>query len=764
MFSELVFVEKDFLISNKVEYREYQINIAEKVRKKNSLIVLPTGLGKTIIALLVIADKLTTNKGKILFLAPTKPLVNQHKTFLQSFLKIKKDLISVFTGEVPPKKRINLWQENTIIISTPQVIENDLVSRRISLNDVSLIIFDEAHHATGKYAYVYINEIYQKQNENAHTLAMTASPGNDLEKITEICKNLSIEHVEIRTKHDADVKPFVHEIHFSWKNVKTPEEFSYPLLLLQKALRDRLKQLKDINVIDSASVSSINKTKLLDAQKKIQAEIRSRLNPPKILFTAAASQSEALKLLYSIEILQTQGVQAFKHFFQRIQNDANKKSGSKSAKNLIADTNVLDALASISTIKIEHPKLDEVEKIVKDQLKSNSSSRIIIFTHYRDTSKMVYDRLNDIEDVKPIRFIGQGTKINDKGLTQKQQKEIINKFRRGEFNVLVATSVAEEGLDIPTTELVLFYEPIPSEIRNIQRRGRTARKKPGNVVILITKGTPDEGYYWASKRKEKLMHTELERIRSSLKRRLEIHSASELFQIKEKTNQTTINSYEANANNILKIIVDHREFRSPVARYISKQDVEIEPSQLPVGDYIVSSRIGIERKDVNDFLNSLLNGHLFNQVKRLRDAFSRPILIIEGDGLFTKRNINHNAIFGCLVSIMVDYGIPIINTKDEVDTADLLIVMAKREQNKDQNKSVALRGDKNMMNMLEQQQFIIEGFPQISSVIAKRLLEHFGSIRAISNADEEELQQVQGVGKKIAEDIHRVINEQYQIN
>lgn len=756
-----MFVKKDYIKPNKIEYRDFQVKIAENANLKNTLVVLPTGLGKTIIALFVIANKLSIKNKKILFLAPTKPLVLQHTSFIKSFLDINTDDITLFTGEVAPKKRIDLWKEKEIIISTPQVIENDLLSKRISLDDVSLIIFDEAHHAIGKYAYVYINEIYQKQSDKAHILAMTASPGNDLEKITEICQNLSVDHVEIRTKQDPDVKPFVHDVHFTWKHVKTPEEFSQPLLLLQKALRERLKQLKDVNVIDTSSISSINKIKLLDAQKKIQTKIRERLNPPKILFSAAAAQSEALKLLYGIELLQTQGVQSVKHYFERIKHDANLKSGSKSSKNLIKDPNVIDALAHLSSIKIEHPKLIEVEKIVKSQLTSKPGSRIIIFTHYRDTSRMVFDQLKNIENVKPVRFIGQGTKINDKGLTQKEQKTIINKFRRGEFNVLIATSVAEEGLDIPTTELVLFYEPIPSEIRNIQRRGRTARKKPGKVYILITKGTADEGYYWASKRREKLMRTELERIRSTLKRQLEFSPASRIFQIKEKLNQTTIKAYQNKMENNVKIIVDHREFRSPVARYLSKCDIEIESNQLAVGDYIVSSRIGIERKDVNDFLNSLLNGNLFKQIKRLRDAYSRPVLIIEGPGLFTKRNINHNAIFGCLVSIMVDYGIPIINTENEKDTADLLIVMAKREQKKE-HKSIVLRGNKNMMDIYEQQQFIIEGLPQISSVIAKRLLEHFGSIRALSNASEQDLQEVPGVGKKIAQDIYQVINEQYQ--
>ena len=757
-----MYVKKEFLKKNTIELREYQIKIAESVIKKNTLLVLPTGLGKTIIALLLIIEKLKNDKsGKILFLAPTKPLVNQHLTFIHKFLTINEEQSTIFTGEVPPNKRKKLWDEKRIIISTPQVIENDIITKRVKLDNVSLIIFDEAHHAMGKYAYVFINELYQKQNRNSHVLAMTASPGNDLEKITEVCLNLSINHVEIRTKQDSDVASYVHEVKFSWKHVSVPEDFDFSLELLKKALRKRLKDLKDINVIESASVSSITKTKLLDAQKRIQAEIHSQINPPKRLFTAAAVQSEAMKLQYAIEILQTQGVNAVKKFLKRIQDDSNKKSGSKSSKNLASDPLFMEVRAYLSNVAVEHPKLDEVEKIIDHYFSENKSSRVIIFTHYRDTSQMVLERLQDKPSIRPVRFIGQGSKIDDKGLTQKQQREIINKFRRGEFNVLIATSVAEEGLDIPATELVLFYEPIPSEIRNIQRRGRTARNRPGKVIILITKGTPDEGYYWASKRREKNMRSELELMRASLKRRLELKSGNFLLHEQKIKDQKTLQEYQNNDEKKVKIIVDHREYRSTVVKSMVSKNITIDAQQLPVGDYIISDRVGVERKEVDDFLNSLMNGTLFNQVKRLRDSFSRPVLIIEGEGLFTKRNMNHKAIYGCLISIIIDYGIAIISTKDGNETAEFLSVMANREQRKEK-KPIILRGDKHTMDFTEQQQFIVEGFPQISTVMAKRLLDHFGSIRAVTNASEKELQEVQGIGKQIASSIHHVLNEQYR--
>ena len=503
-----MYINLEYIKPESVEFREYQINIATSVEKENSLIVLPTGLGKTVIALLLIAKMLKRNDKKILFLAPTKPLVMQHASFLKDFLTISQDSIELFTGEISPDDRKKRWNEAQIIVSPPQVIENDLLNRRISLNDVSLLIFDEAHHAVGKYAYVYIAETYHNNFPDGYILGITASPGNELDKILEVCENLFIKHVEIRTKFDRDVQPYVHDLDTSWQRVDVPESFSYAIKLCKKALKTRLTFLKDLHAIESGSLININKKKLIDAQKFIQSEIRSRSNPPKILFQAASVQSEALKLLYGIELLETQGVQSVKRYFTRIRKDAGMKSGSKSAKNLMKDTSILEFLAYINSLTIEHPKLQHVADIIEQQFKKNKESRIIIFTHFRDTSMMVIEKINEVANARPVRFIGQSGKTDDKGLSQKQQGEIVEKFRNGEYNVLIATSVGEEGLDIPSTDLVVFYEPIPSEIRTIQRRGRTARKRPGRIVILITKGTADEGYFWSAKRREKKMHAD----------------------------------------------------------------------------------------------------------------------------------------------------------------------------------------------------------------------------------------------------------------
>ena len=751
-----MYIKQDFIQPDCVERREYQINIARSAAKENTLVVLPTGLGKTVIALALIANELKKGKDKILFLAPTKPLVLQHAKFLKQFLTIEEKSIVVFTGEISPAKRKEMWDISRIIVSTPQVVENDLLSKRLNLKEFSFIIFDEAHHAVGEYAYVFVSEMYKKQRENRLILGITASPGNDISKILEVCKNLNVSNIEIRTKHDPDVKPYVHDLKITWKEIPLPEDFAHTIQILRKALSERLKVLKKIGVLESASVSIINRTKLLDAQKRIQAEIRSEIKPSKMLFKAASIQSEAMKIHYAIELLQTQGVNALKNYFQRMGKEAASKDSSKASRSIVSDSNIVEAVAYVKSLKVEHPKLQAVVDIIQKQLKDKPSSKIIVFTHYRDTASHVTDLLKSVKNAKPTRFVGQAGKEGDKGFTQKEQANIIEKFRNGEFNALIATSVAEEGLDIPSTDMVVFYEPVPSEIRAIQRRGRTARKMPGKVIILITKGTPDEGYYWASKRKEKRMRSELELIRSKLGKKFEDVDA--LYK-KEIPDQKTLQDY-SKKDKQLKIVVDHREYRSNVVKSLAVKGIFVEPQQLDTGDYILSSRIGVERKNVDDFLESLISGKLFKQVSQLRETYSRPVLILEGENLLTKRNINHNAIFGSLASISVDFGIPVLTTKDASETADLLHVIAKREQREDK-KDVAVRTEKTQMSVKERQQFLVEGLPNVSAVIAKRLLSHFGSIKDIANASEKELMEVNGVGKNISSEIIKLLNAHY---
>jgi len=745
-----VYIEHPLIRKNGIEKREYQTSISKTCLEKSTLVVLPTGMGKTVISLLVIAEKI--KDGKILFLAPTKPLVEQHYNFLKGFLLEEK--IVMFTGEVSPRKRQEMWKNNKIIVSTPQVIQNDIISGKICLDDVALIVFDEAHRSAGEYAYVFIAERY-----NGLALGMTASPGSKAESILEVCNNLKIKGVEIRSKYDPDVIAYVQDIDLNWIKVELPEEMKKIVVLLNSVLEEKINGLRSFGLIKPRG--SVSTKELLDAQKRIQSRIKAKMpRPPPSLFFAAVLQAEAMKINHGIELAQSQGVSALRNYFDRLKNDK-----SKAAKSLMHNPDVEKAISLAYSIEYEHPKLAKTMEVVGKQVDVKKDSRIIVFTHYRDTSELVANRLNSMDGVRATRFIGQADKNGDRGLRQKEQAELIQKFKNNEYNVLVATSVGEEGLDIPETDLVVFYEPIPSEIRTIQRRGRTGRKRPGKVVVLITKKTRDEAYYWSSLRKEKNMRYELQHLRAELSRKIEDISTKAKFGMTEQQKDMPSRNMKGQMKlfdfkeDKISIVVDFREFNSNTVKELSRMDVAVVPEQLENGDYVLSDRVGVERKEVNDFLQSMIDGRLFQQLKNLKNSYVRPMLVLEGEGLFTTRKISQGAIFGALACIVADYGIPIIQTKDEKETASLMFSIARREFG--EGRIAGVRGEKCSMSLSERQQFIVEGFPNISGVLAQRLLSHFGSIKAIADADVEELVKVKGVGKKKADDIVNTLKAKY---
>ncbi len=505
-----MFIEHPLLKANAIESRAYQVNIAKSCLARSTLVVLPTGMGKTIVALEVMAGVLKDRDGRILFLAPTKPLVEQHAATLRDLL-LRED-IAIFTGEVKPADRIDLWKENKIITSTPQVIKNDLEAGRITLDDVRLIIFDETHRAVGDYAYVFIGEEYKKQGGLA--MGITASPGSDPKKILEVCENVGISNVEIRAEYDPDVVNYVHDISLDWIRVDVPEELRSVIELLKKARDGQIKQLRKCGYLRTGRPMVTTK-ELLNAGKKIQADLRTGKRFQ--TYHASTAQAMAMKINHAIELAETQGADSLRSYFDRLRQEEKSKTASKASKRVLKIPEVEKASRACSKIHLDEPKMMKVLDIVRNQIKGKEDSRIIVFTHYRDTSETVTKRLSTLEEVRPVRFVGQATRGRDKGLSQKEQMEMIEDFKRGKYNVLVATSVAEEGLDIPSTDMVVFYEPVPSEIRTIQRRGRTGRKMPGKVVILGSKATRDEAYFYSAQRKERKMHRELEKLRQELK-------------------------------------------------------------------------------------------------------------------------------------------------------------------------------------------------------------------------------------------------------
>lgn len=756
------YIDHPLIKSNAIEARLYQQVLAADVLKKgNTMIVAPTALGKTIVATLVAADRLEKVKNsKILVLAPSKPLAIQHESTFKEFLTVP---CSSITGAVKTDERVKRWEESQIICATPQTVESDLLKGRCSLKDVSLVVFDECHHGVGSYSYVYLASRYVKESKFNLILGLTASPGSDKEKIKEVCDNLYIQSIVVKTEEDNDVRPYFNPVAIDWVRVKMSSELEKIKTHVDKALKIRLKGLKNMGVIRTVSV---NKLDILKARGRVQSAIARSVNPKKECFQAISILSAVINIQHSQELIETQGVVTFNKYVARL-----RKKKTKAAKSLIQDPNFGKAIYLAREAEkhgLEHPKLKKVTDIIKKELGQNGqtklqsdryvkdadqkSSKIMVFTQYRDSLEMIHQKLEK-EGIKSAKFFGQASRDGEKGLTQKEQKEIIKAFKIGEYDVLLSTSVAEEGIDIPAVDLVILYEPVPSEVRMIQRRGRTGRKRSGRVKVLITNGTRDEGYYWASVNKERRMKHQLidpdvlEELNSNAIERMENEKRVKVLDPTPKKEELPV------------VFADTREGNSKVIRHLSEMEIDVKVQAMAVGDYQVSDEVVIERKTAKDFVDSIVDKRLFKQARSLMEEFKRPLIILEGDDLYNGM-INPNAIRGSIASIALDFGISIIPTRNAQDTAAMIKRIAIREQSGEKT-PIQIRTDKKPVNLWEQQLFIIESLPNIGPVNAKNLLEHFGTVANIINASESQLQEVEGIGKKTAANIRKVVDSKY---
>ena len=504
--------------------RKYQEEIFKTCMQKNCLVVLPTGIGKTLIALMVTIERMKQFPGeKVLFLAPTKPLAEQHQEYFKKNLPELFGEFTLFTGAINSEKRKKLWRTSDIIFSTPQCIANDLKKRMYNLNEVCLLIEDEAHRCVRNYDYNFVAKKFQEQSENPRIIGLTASPGSDQKKIKEICKNLSIEEVELRTRNSPDVKEYLQKLEFEKRELKLTKEMEEIRNILRNIYEEYVSELKLKNFLFGPA----NKINLIELQRKIGSQISRNYTSPSSYF-AISLVSQAIKMSHALELLETQTIESFYKYLRTLYSQAEKKQ-SRGIVKLVSREDfklVHDKTRFLFERGGEHPKVEEIIKIIRDTKKESKNPKTIVFTHFRETANLISKNINKLAGINSKVFVGQAKK-EGKGLSQKEQKKIIEDFSEGKLNVLCATCIAEEGLDIPEVNSVVFYEPVSSAIRSIQRRGRTARLSEGKLIILITKNTKDEFAYYASRAREKKMEKSIEAIRKDL------NSNGKITEIKE---------------------------------------------------------------------------------------------------------------------------------------------------------------------------------------------------------------------------------------
>ncbi|KAE8371303.1 ATP-dependent DNA helicase mph1 [Aspergillus bertholletiae] len=503
--------------------RDYQFNIAQKGLFHNLLVALPTGLGKTFIAATIMLNWFRwTQSAQIIFVAPTKPLVAQQISACFGIAGIPRSKTTMLTGEAAPGIRAEEWQNKRVFFMTPQTLINDLKSGIADPKRIVLLVVDEAHRATGGYAYVEVVKFLRRYNQSFRVLALTATPGSTVESVQAVIDGLDIARVEIRTEQSLDIREYVHARNTEIQTFKNSEEMVLCMDLLSKTLQPLVDQLRTLNAYwgrDPMMLTAFGLTKsrqqwmASDAGRNAHFGLKGKVNA---IFTVLAS------LAHAIDLLKYHGITPFYRHLVHFQSNTEGQKGGKYQRQVVQDDSFKKLMNHLQPWTknpefIGHPKLEYLKSVVLnhfmdagegangDGKNGQSSTRIMIFVHFRDSAEEVTRVLKRYEPmIRPHVFVGQSSAKGSEGMDQKTQLSIVQNFKKGTYNTIVATSIGEEGLDIGEVDLIVCYDSSASPIRMLQRMGRTGRKRAGNIVLLLMEGKEEESYLKAKDNYEKM--------------------------------------------------------------------------------------------------------------------------------------------------------------------------------------------------------------------------------------------------------------------
>ena len=492
-----------------IEARGYQIEATQACIRCSTLLVMPTGFGKTAVQWNCIADALDDGIEKIVITAPTVGLVEQQRRMILERIQIDEAKVCTYTGSDRPVERGKIWEDAVIIIATPQVIRNDVDSGLINLSNVGLLIIDEAHHAKGNHATAQVADRYRSQATTPWLVAATASPGSTQKAIDQLWNRLNVKRIFVAKREDDLLKPYAVDMNIATIRVMLDAK----TLALLEPLEAHQFEETDVLKRQGFLAPTEHLTAGLIEEAAQRASVAIARKDPRG-YDAARRISDVRRMHMLLDLLKTQGVRSARSYLERA--DEQRRDGERSTSRFLKKQVIHNFRQSVKDMDECHPKSGLVRQLVEEHLEKHPDERILIFSEYRDTVDHLVEDLNQIPMAKVDRFIGQSKRGKREGMTQKQQLEQLERFRNGEMNVLVATSVGEEGLDVPSASMVLFYEPVPSAIRAIQRRGRTARQRSGSVHVLVANDTRDVHVFHASRNREKRMHSVLARMRLDL--------------------------------------------------------------------------------------------------------------------------------------------------------------------------------------------------------------------------------------------------------
>lgn len=493
--------------------RDYQYSIVKNSLFNNTLVALPTGLGKTFIAATVMLNFYRwTKQAKIVFVAPTKPLVAQQIDACYNIAGIPRSETTLLTGDVPPPLRAVDWKEKRVFFMTPQTLLNDISHGYADPKSIALLVIDEAHRAVGEYAYAKVTKMIRNFSKSVRLLALTATPGSKVETVQEVIDNLGISHCEIRTEDSIDIQQYVHSRNTEQVILDPSFEMEHIFELFTKALKPLTDKLSQQNIYQGRSPMALTAYGLMQAQREWFAS-RGRTMSQGVQGMMRAIFGVLTSIAHSIKLLNFHGIKPFYDNLadMRSEQEGRPDKGSKYKRQVLEDKSFQEMMATIEKWLrtdgfVGHPKLTALkESVLNHVMDKGESTRVIVFSEYRDSAEDIVRSLNKHKPmIKASIFVGQADGKRGEGMKQARQIETIERFRKGDFNVLVATSIGEEGLDIGQVDLIVCYDSSASPIRMLQRMGRTGRKRAGNIVLLLMRGKEEDQFAKSKDNYEKM--------------------------------------------------------------------------------------------------------------------------------------------------------------------------------------------------------------------------------------------------------------------
>ena len=466
-------------------FRKYQFTICQTCLFYNTLVCIPTGLGKTFIAATVMYNYYRWFKdGLVFFLAPTKPLVDQQYTaFMDIIIGFNKSDIGQLTGKQSKKERRKIYTKSRILFMTPQTLANDIKSEIVEKEKIVCIVFDEAHRGSGNYAYCIIVKELLAARIGYRIVGLSATPGPNVDSIQQIITNLCIAKVEARSEDDVDVKPYTHSKDIELIRVKKTSEIAKLEELFVKTIIIPQMQLQKMHFLPFTKDNKVhNKMTILDAQERFKRSNFERNHTKNEINLIYSNFASLLSLLCGLNMLLTHGLESARTFCEKFRDSVEEKKGRKPLVNSKEFKDLMNYFDDINKSEKNHPKLVKMRDLLVEFFhdEAHKKSQVIIFTLFVNSAQEICKYLEPESVINSKIFIGQAN-----GYTQKDQMRIINEFKAHKFNTLVATCIGEEGLDIGYVDLIISYDCTGSPVRMIQRFGRTGRKQEGKIVILL---------------------------------------------------------------------------------------------------------------------------------------------------------------------------------------------------------------------------------------------------------------------------------------